>query len=151
MTDGEKQFFQAYGLGKPKIQVWTYDGYYEDWSWKCHMVDCSQTLAVKNWTIEDLDNYIQEYKQEYKNTALYDITHDAIASEYGNVTRALMKYPSITNRILLELICIAHLSPVITFTSTNIKDLKEEVLMVLSNWADNKRIKERIQELFKEE
>ena len=59
-------------------------------------------------------------------------------------------YPKISDHILLELICIAHTSPVITFASTDVKSLKEEVLMVLCNWFNNRNIKHQIQSLFKE-
>ena len=59
-------------------------------------------------------------------------------------------YPEITDRILLELICIAHTSPVITFVSRDVKSLKEEVLMVLCNWVNNRNIKQQVQILFEE-
>ena len=59
-------------------------------------------------------------------------------------------YPQITDHILLELICIAHTSPVITFVSRDVKSLKEEVLMVLCNWVNNRNIKQQVQALFKE-
>ena len=59
-------------------------------------------------------------------------------------------YPEITDRILLELICIAHTSPVITFVSRDVKSLKEEVLMVLCNWVNNRNIKQQVQALFEE-
>ena len=59
-------------------------------------------------------------------------------------------YPQITDRILLELICIAHTSPVITFVSRDVRSLKEEVLMVLCNWVNNRSIKHQVQALFEE-
>ena len=59
-------------------------------------------------------------------------------------------YPEITDRILLELICIAHTSPVITFVSRDVKSLKEEILMVLCNWVNNRNIKQQVQILFEE-
>ena len=59
-------------------------------------------------------------------------------------------YPQITDRILLELICIAHTSPVITFVSRDVKSLKEEVLMVLCNWVNNRNIKHQVRALFEE-
>ena len=60
-------------------------------------------------------------------------------------------YPEITDSILLELICIAHTSPVITFVSRDVKSLKEEVLMVLCNWVNNKNIKQQVRALFEED
>ena len=59
-------------------------------------------------------------------------------------------YPEITDHILLELICIAHTSPVITFVSRDVKSLKEEVLTVLCNWVNNRNIKRQVQALFEE-
>ena len=60
-------------------------------------------------------------------------------------------YPEITDRILLKLICIAHTSPVITFVSTDVEKLKEEVLIVLCNWGNCRDIKNQVQALFKKE
>ena len=60
-------------------------------------------------------------------------------------------YPEITDHILLELICIAHTSPVITFVSRDVKNLKEEVLMVLCNWVNNRNIKHQVRTLFEED
>ena len=59
-------------------------------------------------------------------------------------------YPQITDHVLLELICIAHTSPVITFVSRDVKSLKEEVLLVLCNWVNNRNIKQQVQALFEE-
>ena len=60
-------------------------------------------------------------------------------------------YPEITDRILLELICIAHTLPVITFVSRDVKSLKEEVLIVLCNWVNGRNIKHQVRTLFKED
>lgn len=60
-------------------------------------------------------------------------------------------YPPITDRILLELICIAHTSPVITFVSRDVERLKEEVLLVLCNYVGCRNIKEQVHTLFKEQ
>ena len=64
--------------------------------------------------------------------------------------KVIKYYPQITDHILLELICIAHTSPVITFVSRDVKSLKEEVLMVLCNWVNNRSIKQQVQALFEE-
>ena len=60
------------------------------------------------------------------------------------------EYPQITDRILLELICIAHTSPVITFCSRNVVNLKNEVLNVLCNYIDSRDIKHQVRTLFEE-
>ena len=62
----------------------------------------------------------------------------------------VISYPQITDNILLELICIAHTSPIITFVSRDVKSLKEEVLMVLCHWVNNRNIKQQVQALFEE-
>lgn len=59
-------------------------------------------------------------------------------------------YPKISDHVLLELICIAHTSPVITFVSRDVKSLKEEVLMVLYDWVNSRNIKHQVQALFEE-
>ena len=59
-------------------------------------------------------------------------------------------YPRITPEILLELICIAHTSPVITFCSRNVVNLKNEVLNVLCNYIDSRDIKHQVRTLFEE-
>ena len=59
-------------------------------------------------------------------------------------------YPEITDRILLELICIANTSPFTTFGSRDIKNLKEEVLLVLCDCINYKDIKHQVRALFKE-
>lgn len=60
------------------------------------------------------------------------------------------QYPQITDRILLELICIAHTSPVITFCSRNVVSLKEEILSVLCNYINTRDIKHQVRTLFEE-
>lgn len=62
----EKQFFQCFGIGKPKLKVWRYSGYYEDYSWDSEFIDCVELLERNNWTIEELDERIQTSKQEEK-------------------------------------------------------------------------------------
>ena len=58
-------------------------------------------------------------------------------------------YPSITDRVLLELICIAHTSRVITFVSRDVEKLKEEVLTVLCHYVNYRDIKNQVQAIFK--
>ena len=59
------------------------------------------------------------------------------------------EYPEITDHILLELICIAHTSPVITFVSRDVEKLKEEVLTVLCHYVNYRDIKNQVQTIFK--
>ena len=88
------------------------------------------------------------------NEKLFDKTNfiDFVKSSKDYLLLKVIKYhPQITDRILLELICIAHTSPVITFVSRDVKSLKEEVLMALCNWVNNGNIKHQVRTLFKEE
>ncbi len=64
---------------------------------------------------------------------------------------SVYEYPEITDRILLELICIAM--GIIDFGSSNVEGLKEVVLTVLVEYTDEEEIeeiKQQIQSLFKE-
>ena len=88
------------------------------------------------------------------NEKLFDKQNfiDFIKSGKDYLLLKVIKYPpQITDSILLELICIAHTSPVIAFVSRDVKSLRKEVLMVLCNWVNNRNIKQQVQALFKEE
>ena len=88
------------------------------------------------------------------NEKLFDKQNfiDFIKSGKDYLLLKVIKYRSqITDRILLELICIIHTTPVIAFTSRNIEDLKEEVLLVLCFLVDHRDIKQQVQALFEEE
>ena len=63
-------------------------------------------------------------------------------------------YPPITNRILLELICILNSTNGINCTayeSKNIKDLKNEILNECIEIADDKELKTKVHKLFESE
>ena len=59
-------------------------------------------------------------------------------------------YPQITDRILLELICILHTTKLVKLCTTNVGDLKEEVLITLCCWVNHSNIKQQVQALFEE-
>ena len=64
---------------------------------------------------------------------------------------SVYEYPEITDRILLELVCIAM--GVTDFRASNIEDLKEVVLEVLINgikYYNSEEIKHQVQALFEE-
>lgn len=89
----------------------------------------------------------------FHNEKLFDKTNfiDFIKSGKDYLLLKVIKYPpQITNRILLELICIAHTLPVRTPVSRDVKSLKEEVLIVLCNWVNNRNIKHQVRALFEE-
>ena len=61
-------------------------------------------------------------------------------------------YPEITDRKLLEMICILNSTNGINFTayeSKNISDLKKEILNECMDISDEKELKAKIQQLFK--
>ena len=115
----EKQFFDTFGI-KPKYTYLVTDIFYTD--------NAHTYTATK----DDLIDYF-----ESKNCGRY------------KVIEVYKTHPYITDHILLELICIAHTSPVITFVSRDVKSLKEEVLMVLCNWVSSRNIKQQVQAIFK--
>lgn len=148
----EKTFFDTFGIGKPKLKVWRYSGYYEDYSWDSELIDCAELLERNNWTIEELNERIQTSKQEEKekNSELYDYRFDSIETEFGKTTKAFVEYPKITDRILLELICIANREDVyIELVGTDVETMKNNLL---ENFIHFKRIipKQQIQKLFEE-
>lgn len=122
----EKHFFQYFGI-EPR---------YED----------ACTVEDKYWNNEELANEYGTFDQymNFKCGNQEDCTTECSCAYQREV------YPAISDRILLELICIAHTSPVITFVSRDVKSLKEEVLMVLCNWINNRNIKQQVRTLFKE-
>ena len=151
----EKQFFDTFGIGKPKLKVWHYRGYYEDYSWDSELIDCAELLERNNWTIEELNECIQTSKQEEKekNSELYDYRFDSVETEFGKTTKAFVEYPQITDRILLELICILRNSYYVS--GENIKVLKERVLRGCIKFrynlvTNNETIKQQVQALFEE-
>lgn len=152
MSEIEKQFFDTFGIGKPKLKVWRYSGYYEDYSWDSELIDCAELLERNNWTIEELDERIQTSKQEEKekNSELYDYRFDSVETEFGKTTKAFVEYPQITDRRLLELICIAnHEDVYIELEGTDVETMKNNLL---ENFIHFKRIvpKHQVQALFKE-
>ena len=104
------------------------------------------TVEDKYWDNEELANEYGTFDQ-YMNCKCGD--QENCTTECSSAYQREV-YPQITDRILLELICIAHTLPVITFVSRDVKSLKEEVLMVLCNWVNNRSIKQQVQTLFEE-
>lgn len=128
MSEIEKQFFDTFGI-EPKLTFYDLIRLKEDtnqeFGGRCNA----------NWRGETKEETIRRFSPNGWKVL-----------ECKNV----YTYPRITDRILLELICIAHTSPVITFTSIDIKNLKEEVLLVLCNCINHRDIKHQVQTLFKE-
>ena len=150
-TDVEKKFFDTFKLSKPVMKLWSYEGYYEDYDWVSSFEDCSDILKRNKYTIEELNNIIQKAKAEEKEKGsdLYDYRISSVRTDIGMAEYACMMYPCITDEILLKLICIAHSSPVITFVSRNVEDLKQEVLAVLTEHSKSNTIRSEINKLFK--
>ena len=160
----EKQFFDTFGIGKPKLKVWRYSGYYEDYSWDSELIDCAELLERNNLTIEELDERIQTSKQEEKekNSELYDYRFDSVETEFGKTTKAFVDYPQITDSILLELIGILsewrqYCDSDYIIKAINIDTLKENTLkdcLYMSNWYEFKKcgkdIKHQVRTLFEE-
>ena len=125
----EKQFFDTFGI-EPHIRHWQQYNYAQ--------VENGLKLFPERQKLAD-EGYIKITCKKLNPTEFNDCVY---WEEYH--------YTQITDHILLELICIAHTSPVITFVSRDVKSLKEEVLMVLCNWVNNRNIKQQVQAIFKE-
>jgi hypothetical protein len=125
----EKQFFDTFGI-EPHIRHWQQYNYAQ--------VENGLKLFPERQKLAD-EGYIKITCKKLNPTEFNDCVY---WEEYH--------YPQITDSILLELICIAHTSPVITFVARDVKSLKEEVLMVLCNWVNNRNIKQQVQALFEE-
>ena len=61
-------------------------------------------------------------------------------------------YPAISDRILLELICLGtqFFAELVLLTSDNIEDLKEQVLTIYLKTAYKEKIKHQVRTLFEE-
>ena len=146
-TNLEEEFFRVFGMGKPVIKSWCYDGYYEDFSWQSSEEDCTGLLKHFDNSIDKLNDRIQQMKKE-ENTK-YDRFTDSVDTEFGRVSKAYVKYPQITSDRLLEMICIVFN----TFQSFEInriytiETLKNKILSLLILAKDD--VCSEIQQLFK--
>ena len=59
-------------------------------------------------------------------------------------------YPQITDTHYLKLICILHTTKLVKLCTTNVGDLKEEVLITLCCWVNHSNIKHQVRTLFEE-
>ena len=123
-TDIERQFFETFGI-EPK---------YED---ACELAD-------EYWNNEHLaneygvfDNYMEAKGCPINKDGCTDNCRHSYTKEV---------YPQITDRILLELICIAM--DITDFGASTVGDLKEVVLEILIDNPEN--TKHQVQALFKE-
>ena len=152
VSDLEKKFFDTYNLQKPMIKRWSYEGYYEDFSWESSYEDCSKFLKLEGISLEQLNDRIQTKKEEEKQLkdGSYNRETDSVRTlEFGRVSGAYYDYPSITDKSLLKLICVLHNNPVITLVSRDIKTLKEEVLNIFITRKDNRLFRKEVKKVFK--
>ena len=66
VSELEKKFFNTNSLQKPVIKCWSYEGYYEDFSWESSYEDCSKFLKSEGMSLEQLNDLIQKRKKEEK-------------------------------------------------------------------------------------
>lgn len=92
-------------------------------------------------------------REELAKTGIIKIWHKMLNPRPENdcVYWGEYHYPQITDRVLLELICIYNTSPVVTSVSRDVEKLKEEVLMGLCHWVNFRDIKHQVRTLFEEE
>lgn len=120
-----EEFFDTFKLGNPVMLHWYYDGYYEDFSWESNEVSIPPILLEEYGSVEKLNNRIQELKQ--RDDSNYKREIDAVDTEYGKISGAYIKYPSLTNKMLLELICL-YSQWCVLGKYNSIAELKESIL-----------------------
>ena len=102
----KEEFFKAFNLGKPVMRKWYYDGYYEDFSWE------SDEVVVPTILLKEYDNSVEKLNDRIQDLKIDDTKYkreiDAVETEFGKVSEAYMKYPLITDRNILQLICILN-------------------------------------------
>lgn len=115
-----KEFFDTFGLGKPVVLKHEYIKF----RWVETEVDCTEFLEKFGGTVEDLNNKIQGLKKS-KGCDFEQV--DAVNTELGNVSKAYIKYPVISDKELLKLLCI-YSQWVGLGVYENIEELRENVL-----------------------
>ena len=148
-TEIEEKFFRVIGLAEPVVKKWYYEGYYEDFSWNSHWEDCSGILKRENITLEEYNKRIQEAKKKAKKldkknkSHIYDYFTDSVETNAGRIGRAEWHYPNISNKILLNLLCLlsSKVYQSIKLSVDNIDELKEFVLQEYIDELSSKYIK----------
>lgn len=166
-TEIEEKFFRVVGLAEPVVKKWYYEGYYEDFSWNFRYENCSKILEKNNFTLEEYNNKIQKAKEKAKKldkknkSEIYHYLTDSVDTPTGRISRACWMYPFITNKILLELICLlsSKVYQVIKLSVYNVDELKEFILQEFIDVLNSKYTKEtkkkkivqRIRSIFEKE
>lgn len=166
-TEIEEKFFRVVGLAEPVVKKWYYEGYYEDFSWNFRYENCSKILEKNNFTLEEYNNKIQKAKEKAKKldkknkSEIYNYFTDSVDTPTGRISRACWMYPFITNKILLELICLlsSKVYQVIKLSVYNVDELKEFILQEFIDVLNSKYTKEtkkkkivqRIRSIFEKE
>ena len=166
-TEIEEKFFRVVGLAEPVVKKWYYEGYYEDFSWNFRYENCSKILEKNNFTLEEYNNKIQKAKEKAKKldkknkSEIYNYFTDSVDTPTGRISRACWIYPSVTDKILLELICLlsSKVYQVIKLSVYNVDELKEFILQEFIDVLNSKYTKEtkkkkivqRIRSIFEKE
>ena len=148
-TEIEEKFFKVTGLAEPVVKKWYYEGYYEDFSWNFRYENCSKVLEKNNFTLEEYNKRIQDAKEEAKKldkknkSEIYHYFTDSVDTPTGRISRACWIYPNISNKILLNLLCLlsSKVYQSIKLSVDNIDELKEFVLQEYIDELSSKYIK----------
>ena len=120
----EEKFFKSFNLGIPVVKCVEWDNgpfaHYDDWSFVERTFD---ELEFKNATVEKLNDLIEECK----NNDPENVSHTGYHFSTGCYVKAYMKYPSITDRKLLELLLLVS-DNLDMKDCRDIKELKERIL-----------------------
>ena len=158
----KEEFFELADLRKPMVKKWYYEGYYEDFSWNSHWEDCSGILKRENITLEEYNKIIQDAKKKAKKldkkekSSIYDYFTDSVATNAGRIGRAEWHYPDITDKRLINMLCIlsSKIYQLIELNVENREELEyyvlEEYISILKDKYTNYERKEKIKKLLKE-
>lgn len=145
-TEIEKRFFECFGIGEPVVRKWCYDGYYEDYYWNDYLENCEEILKSNNLTVEEFNKRIQDSKTKawkLKEEDVYDRSTDSIKTQFGQISEAFMSYPKISDRKLLELLCVYNEfqnSYELLFIPDSITELKDSLLRIMVDSVKNEQV-----------
>ena len=164
ISEIEKQFFECFGIGEPVIRKWQYEGFYEDYYWNDYLENCEEILKSNNLTVEEFNKRIQNSKTKAWKLEedVYDRFTDSIRTQFGQISEAFMSYPKISDRELLELLCVYNEfqnSYELLFIPSSITELKNSLLRIMVDSVKNEqankyfcndveKLKGKVKELF---
>ena len=123
----EKQFFECFELEIPMVKTVEYDNdpfaHCDDW-WYGERT--FEEAGLENYTVNGLNQAIKEFKE--KNPE--EIKHNGVRTHKYRIIEAFIKYPQITDRHYLELICVSNKELIRRFdiSGSDLESIKKNIL-----------------------